>query len=816
MELSLKSRYKTRQLIYDEEVEDRFNCINCFESNVYIGTELGQLLHYHRFDDSPQYILISQQKIRSSCVSKILVLPIARRVVVLCGGSMNLFSLPELSPIQSGKLKDIENILKLNDKDIMILMKNKMKVIRLQEDIRLLGDIEVSAKMAVSMGKSAVIANDKEYQLINLQNSSKTPLFQYRQDEDVPPNIVAFDANDSGQKEVLLTINSDGNTSMGMFINSNGDPTRGTFTWIDKGYPNNGIAIEWPYVFAIFNGQLVVSSLISLDIMETINVEGKMVFLDIPASVQDDNYLTNGICKQALSSKMVILRDKQVDLLFLNEVDDFLSELTKYINGEVDKIKLIDSDDELYKQLRFLYLIHKKEYDSIEIDDTLLSILSYLNGGEGSFFQGTQKIADLVKPKLDDDFNQFFIEQIRKQYLQTHKLSLQKQAYSNLKNDEDFIDLVTKDKDSWRIKTPNLVNIIKNLESQQFYRAMLHAYTLLQDDENICVMAVAFLSGKYPGDDTDYVEMILKSLDKVKDDKIYRDSLLEILRVDSSKGIAYMKKNVKGKHTATHSDIMKEMINLSKNEDFASLKLEILENTYKDGKGGLEEILDHLIEMLKYPNEVQSNNFMILFETFKIENTFDSHKNITSFVNYLQMIKDATECKEFIEIYLKAYELINYLNSDNYKQIIDMYPYFKVFDKEIEDIIKIDFFTAEFLAVHGKPPYPDEKYFVEEQLTDVLTAKNDLLKVFVHYKDTQDTLAMKHFIKMYENYFTANEIIDLLPSEMSLSIVQDYFINLFINIDSIQRKLIIRKIFNRQEATVSKNLYKDFTSESNK
>lgn len=838
MEIQLDSvLYRSKLLLEEIDIlkdDEKFNSISCFESNVYIGTNQGQLLHYYRFDDSPSYILLSQQIVRHYPIKKILVLAKLSKVIVLCGDSMNLYSLPELALIQSGKLKEVENIQQFSENELIILTKQKVKIVRfVQDEIKHVKDINETGcieAILLKSSKSIAIANNRSYDLVNLTNSLKTPLFEYS-DGHVIPNIIPFHAKDKGHNEVLLTIESDSNTAMGMFITENGDPERGTLTWIDHGYPTNGIAVVWPYVFGIFLNTLVISSLTALDIKYSMAIEGNLVHLNFPASIQDDNYVINGITKKSITGDLVICSSNSVNLLYeVEPIQIFFEDFKRLLMGEVTDIQLLKLEDPFYMQLCFMYHLFQRNYDKCKeiMNDILFDLLLYLYDGrdENKFYSGTITMARDLKLKLDDSFTDYCFEEIQRTYLENHNLNLQTLAYSHLNSDKDVIEFINNDKDSWKIETSNLTNLIQQFDSQGLYGAKLHLYILLQDHERICLMSIAFLSDKLTTDQHfDFVDLILKSLSKLKDPKIYRDSLLEILRVDSSKGIAYMKKNINGNHKNIHHEVMKEVNNLSHDKDFAKLKLDVLENDWKQNTGDIKDILLHLLEMLKQPTDSDVNNFMVLQNTYLLENTFENLNQVITWVDYLQMNKDATECAAFIEIYLKAYELLNLLNNDqlisssnemtSLMEVVDepIYEYFKICfieDNQIQGLLQLgDSKSAEYFAVYNKPPFARNPYYKNLRHIQSPQAKSNLLTIYDHYKTNNNFKALKSFIINYNKLYTASEIINMLPQDMSISFIQEYLIDLYINMETTQRKLIMKKIFYRQDSKLNKSLYAD-------
>lgn len=258
-------------------------CIATFESNLYVGTSTGNLLHYLLFDDADDYMLILKIPVNSGenhPVEKMLVLPDALLCLALANRVIHAFSLPELSPCHIGKVRDVTEMSELTQVDnpkvknkhdkIIVYTTSKIRVVQFLPDrIKLLKDINYSgaiigyssaAGTLANYSNICLVANSKNYDVVDLQQTRRISLFDYNADlvQNVKPHIVPFTAKDKPklEEEYMLTISSDASTSMAMFINAFGEITRGTITWLEEGYPTNGIAIEWPFVIGLFTTPL--------------------------------------------------------------------------------------------------------------------------------------------------------------------------------------------------------------------------------------------------------------------------------------------------------------------------------------------------------------------------------------------------------------------------------------------------------------------------------------------------------------------------------------------------------------------------------
>lgn len=829
MQLNLSNGvYRHKQLLHSP---DSITTVASYDSNLYLGTETGELLHYHRFNDSPDFILLSQQKLRNAPIKNLVVVPKSERVVALCGGTMFLFLVPELSPVQLGKLKDVEHVLTFHTNDLIVTTKDKVRIIRfVNGEVKLLKAVLMSSIMSIGHKSNNLItvATGKQYRILNPEDGSDTSLFDYDELGNAKPNIVSYIAKDTGKEELLLTIKSDDQTSIGMFITGEGDPARGTLSWIDKGYASNGVVVQWPYVFAVFEGtRLLVTSLVDFSIVSEIDLPGTLMFLPHGISAQDDNYTKNGICERDIMSSMVVYDSNSVGILYRETATNiFLEQLQEYLTNEGPAPSVLENEtDPLYNQLLFLYMVLNKEYTRLNslLDKSFDDIIVFLFTGEMGdlqFYNGVQTILNILRDKIDGEFKSFALQHIRTRYLTDHEHRFQHLAYSNFDSSEEFIEFSKKDKASWTEETTDIKNIIKKLESKKFYSAVLHLYILLGNSWQICHISQKFLSNEYHDSNSyNFPDLILQNLGNVDDAAIYRDSLLEILRVEPKKGISYMKKHVNGKFKNTHDEILSQSQDLSSDEDFARLKLDVLEMNLREGNASTEELLNHILTMLQEPNEIASNNISILYQTYLIESNFISPKGATSWVSFLSAIKGGTECKEFIDLYLKAYELLNHTElRPPSLQILKDIPTFEFFkccfvdDSPITSLLDFkDYYSAEFFALYNKMPYLSPSYYVVPELVQASESKQNLSKVLDSYKASNYPQAIRHFINTYGSMYSPGEILDILPSEFSLAFAQDYLIDLFVGLESKHRFLALKKLLTKQEIKAKKQLYNDLT-----
>lgn len=263
----------------DEEA--RITTIESWENNMYIGTSRGQIVHYYKIDDSQGYIQISKQWIHQSkrnSIRKIIILSEIGKVCVLYGHQLTCLSLPELSPANIGKVKDINDMgfdwadLVIHDKkmenklikryrfndeafcQLIAFTSSSIRILRIFKDsIRLHKEIPFDGgiKRGVQNGSFVPIARGEanQYDLIDIEDSKRIPLFPiFSKDDGQLLNVEPQMAVLNNEEFLLVSGGRDiEDQCMGMCINTKGDITRTTLSWDE--YPRD-LIIDFPYVIS--------------------------------------------------------------------------------------------------------------------------------------------------------------------------------------------------------------------------------------------------------------------------------------------------------------------------------------------------------------------------------------------------------------------------------------------------------------------------------------------------------------------------------------------------------------------------------------
>ena len=180
-------------------------CVELCEGNLYIGTSQAEILHFVSIppdpsDDArvPTYIFASRLQPSYNAqaavqhqhgVQQILVLPSVQKACVLCNGTLSFYTLPELSPAFGNTT--VSNCtwvggVDLNGEDeqqehgivIMICVKNKVRLVRVADEVRKVRDIQYPGCLkSMRRGEYACVADAHGYALLDVENQQKISLF---------------------------------------------------------------------------------------------------------------------------------------------------------------------------------------------------------------------------------------------------------------------------------------------------------------------------------------------------------------------------------------------------------------------------------------------------------------------------------------------------------------------------------------------------------------------------------------------------------------------------------------------------------------
>lgn len=274
------------------------SCVEADQSNLFVGTSDGQLLHFVIHRDDPDsdsldftYLLASKQYTKDRApVKSILLLPDIGLAAIFANDSLFFFTLPEFAPASELRsIKDVQGVLQNSSLDcrleidgsasLTVFTKRKIRQVRISRSaVRLAKEVEYSdCKAACQRGAIVCVATKTSYDLIDLDQRAKIQLFPVVQGDaeltlaqaDIfRPLIISVTP-----EEFLLVSGSPGSpNAMGMFITLEGEITRGTLMF--ETYPIQ-IIPQYPHVLALLsNNTIEVHDINTQEKTQTISAEG--------------------------------------------------------------------------------------------------------------------------------------------------------------------------------------------------------------------------------------------------------------------------------------------------------------------------------------------------------------------------------------------------------------------------------------------------------------------------------------------------------------------------------------------------------------
>lgn len=492
-----------------------------------------------------------------------LVLPDALLCLALTDRVIHAFSVPELSPCHIGKVKDVTEMSELTQVDnpkvknkhdkIIVYTTSKIRVVQFLPDrIKLLKDINYSgaiigyssaAGTLANYSNICLVANNKNYDVVDLQQTRRISLFDYNADlvQNVGPHIVPFTAKDKPklEEEYLLTISSDASTSMAMFVNAFGEVTRGTLTWIGNGYPTNGIAVEWPYAIGLFTNpaddklKLTFSSLESFDVVVSqelhlsdfgVSELEKLHLLELKSDLKVVNRVLLDLLSPVDASGKPVKNGQKFysttrSILFAENAFFFLhktEDLVTVFDGLIKSVEEVNAPDELADISSEIESVPNFENFTKIITILLLLVI----GKESEFKERFSKLkgnADHFDPRLllllydgfsdeiwtdfsiegglftlidklkffspNEDLKVWLIDEVysnREFFNLTIWLYFRVLKYKNQHDDSATIALINTEKDQWTDGAYENDDLIKHIKDKSMDLSLLHVYKIEQ------------------------------------------------------------------------------------------------------------------------------------------------------------------------------------------------------------------------------------------------------------------------------------------------------------------------------------------------
>lgn len=328
--------------------------------------------------------MASRQKTHAKKVrpaSKIIVLPCISRAIVLSVSTASVFTLPEFAPVSGiGSLRDISDICRdyddrsLTEIDkpfsqqaqdagvlVCVCTKASIRFVRvLPHALKAESKIDYpSAILAFQRSHFSIVANSKSYDLVDLQNNQKIPLFEIstggdenddkeesameKESESKPKEETesaeqSVEAEKKEEKEVeeeklkpmvcavsteefLLTSGTKlSEPAMGLIVNTDGDISRGTIAW--PKYPSS-LAVDYPYVASVIDNQIQIYSLHDQDLVQTIDYPSRPCVYNVSAPISQPYLpLADTIKKVPLTEALAASEANSGDALTLDSEQD--------------------------------------------------------------------------------------------------------------------------------------------------------------------------------------------------------------------------------------------------------------------------------------------------------------------------------------------------------------------------------------------------------------------------------------------------------------------------------------------------------------
>lgn len=789
-------RYQISPVIESIHLEDEtITDITTYENNLYVGTSNGQLLHFHRFDDTTEYIPITTINVGTHSVSKILCIESIQRLLVISNRIVLSYVLPELSPCRMKKMKDVTDLQKL-DSLVLVLSPTKIRIINIQADtITLAKEINYQGGVACRSCKDSnfiVVANNESYDIIDLDNNRKVPLFSYKSESTVHPWIIPFDG------EYLLSVLSDTNTSMAMFINSVGDVTRGTLTWVDKGYPENSIALEGEYVFALFKNKMIVSSLVSLDTVLEMENPGYTI-TKVPPAIVNDKSLANIIDTIQPTASLILTNGKQI--FGLHKVHKLVEIQQQFINDSLTELNPASYTGNARDYITYLALVQAVitknddkfwEFANQETNEQLVVspqfVFYILGGGEKHFpFPGLKEICQHYGTYKNDKLLKKYIQGLPDKYLST---DIKLYYYQNCTNEEGlaFTERVTFEDNpqpiidllihQHRIKCAS--EVYKKVPLLIEYNTFINKHLLdsLVDD------AVALLlSGKL-------------------DENEYSKTLISLLKFDDKRGIGVLK-NGPSKYYNINQTVMKDLSETTQDEKgYLLLRIELMEIT----ENSSEELLQLIVQAMNLLYDSLKDEFTLLHQEFRRLNSLENERwPKLSWPNFLDISGKSKELLTFVELYLKSFELAREAPDG------PIFDYHRMFNNhDIDALLEFgDYSTAESIAT-GTNPFPKKTFYgtmdftSQPSTTGLIQILNFYLTQYSSGKQVENTI--KHFAEAYYHTIAPWQFLQLIPPDFPLAHLVGYFHLVTTDQTQQYRDVLIRKSISRAENLRTKKL----------
>lgn len=261
--------YTRINLVNEIENPEAVTCIESYEQSIYLGTVNGEIVHYFRNGD--EFIFASKQKSKKKGVKGIWLLPEIQRALVLSGSTTSVFSLPEFAPCSMKSMRDVNDISCQSERgkngEITVFSSTAIRIVSIEnEGLKLIRNIDYPGVLKGVHRDSYALVASETYDLIDLDNVQKIPLFPVNSNVDSEDKLEPFIVPINHEEFLVTSGTSKEDPAMGLVVNVNGDISRGTIAW--PSYPSS-LAVDFPNVAAVIGDKVLIYSLIDQSLVQS-------------------------------------------------------------------------------------------------------------------------------------------------------------------------------------------------------------------------------------------------------------------------------------------------------------------------------------------------------------------------------------------------------------------------------------------------------------------------------------------------------------------------------------------------------------------
>jgi len=249
-------------------------CAQAFGSEIYVGCSNGDLIRFALQADDPNklesYTILSRQTLPGEKpIDEIVIIPSLLRALVLSDHQIYFFTVPSLSPFSIKPIRHVVTFavddqhlkrplpslspqgvrLPVESVDFCVIKRAGLAMYTLKDRLSYLKEIPLpqGATLARRIGRSLCLADQTNYNLVDLELASLFPILPLSQASEPTSFVVKPSITVIGPNEFLI-LSWTGASTLGVFISTEGDPVRGTLQW--PSHPK-AICLDYPYITSL-------------------------------------------------------------------------------------------------------------------------------------------------------------------------------------------------------------------------------------------------------------------------------------------------------------------------------------------------------------------------------------------------------------------------------------------------------------------------------------------------------------------------------------------------------------------------------------